>query len=311
MRRKISKSFLIFLLSILSCFILVLTGCSNSKQAIQNDSISEGEFIAQTEPISNFDIAEGEGSNVTANTEKAANTAKLIYTASATIQTTQFNKTIAEIEAKIANIPNAYFEEKNIQSHSHSLKYANITVRVPAQETSSVLDNFTTGTIVSKTENTKDVSEDYYDTETRLNTEKIKLERLQNLLASATDLNDIITLEDTISETEYKIDTLTGTLRHYDSQIDFASISMSVEEVAAIDNAEVPTTFSKKSSSAFQKGIQGFVDAMQSVALFFVQTWIWWVIFLIIPGIIGLCIWKKYKNRAKQNTSTQSSHIAE
>ena len=52
---------------------------------------------------------------------------------------------------------------------------------------------------------------------------QIKLERLQKLLAQAENMEDIITIESAISETEWNIEDLSGTLRHYDALVDFWS----------------------------------------------------------------------------------------
>ena len=61
----------------------------------------------------------------------------------------------------------------------------------------------------------ENISERYYDTQSRLETAQIKLERLQELLKKAESMEDIITIESAISETEYEIEDLSGTMRHY------------------------------------------------------------------------------------------------
>ena len=49
----------------------------------------------------------------------------------------------------------------------------------------------------------------YYDNEARLTTQRTKLERLQELLSKAEAMEDIITIESAISETELQIEYLT------------------------------------------------------------------------------------------------------
>ena len=55
--------------------------------------------------------------------------------------------------------------------------------------------------------NLENITETYYDTAGRLKTQKIKLERLQKLLSQAENMEDIITIESAISETEWNIET--------------------------------------------------------------------------------------------------------
>lgn len=56
----------------------------------------------------------------------------------------------------------------------------------------------------------ENISEQYYDTQSRLETAQIKLARLQELLKKAENMEDIITIESAISETEYEIERLSG-----------------------------------------------------------------------------------------------------
>lgn len=86
----------------------------------------------------------------------------------------------------------------------------------------------------------EDISEAYYDTSGRLETQTIKLARLQALLAKADKMEDIITLESAISETEQAIDDLSGTLQHYDARVDYASVSISLREVKQLSDVEEP-----------------------------------------------------------------------
>ena len=39
---------------------------------------------------------------------------------------------------------------------------------------------------------------------------------------------DIITIESAISDTEYEIESLSGTLRHYDALVDYATVSLTL-----------------------------------------------------------------------------------
>ena len=86
------------------------------------------------------------------------------------------------------------------------------------------------------------VSEAYYDTESRLITQQTKLERLQTLLAQAETMEDIITIESAISDTELEIEQLTGTLRQYDSLVDFSTVYITLQEVYQLSNVEEPAT---------------------------------------------------------------------
>ena len=131
------------------------------------------------------------------------------------------------------------------------------------------------------------MSEAYYDTEGRLKTQKIKLERLQDLLSKAEKMEDIITLESAISETEWNIENLSGTLRRYDSKVDYATVHVTMQEVYKLSNVEeVPDSFASRMASAFERGIENFIDTLEDIAVDLAYGWIWWVLFIAAVVIV-------------------------
>ena len=138
-----------------------------------------------------------------------------------------------------------------------------------------------------------DVTEAYYDTAGRLETQQIKLERLQSLLAQAENMADIITIESAISETEQMIDSLSGTLQHYDSQVDYATVHISLQEVGKLSNVEEPTaTLGGRLAAAFTSGCRSFLTAAEDLLVALVYGWVWLVI-LAAAIVLVVRRWKK------------------
>ena len=132
-------------------------------------------------------------------------------------------------------------------------------MRIPADQFQPFLDQVGTLCHVTYQEQTSEnVSEAYYDAESRLATQRTKLERLQNLLAQAENMEDIITIESAISDTELEIERLTGTLRQYDALVDYATVYLSLQEVYQLSNVEEPaTSFASRMGAAFASGWRG------------------------------------------------------
>ena len=135
---------------------------------------------------------------------------------------------------------------------------------------------------------TDDVSESYYDTQARLETARIKLERLQTLLAKATSMDDIITIESAISETEWDIESLSGTLRHYDALVDYATINVELSEVYKLSGQdEAVTTFGGRLGQSFVNGLQAVGNALEEFAVWLAYSWIW---LLVIAAVIVVIV---------------------
>jgi predicted nucleic acid-binding Zn-ribbon protein len=84
--------------------------------------------------------------------------------------------------------------------------------------------------MTSISESGEDVSEQYTDTEARLQTQRNKMERLQALLAQADAVEDLLAIETEIANTQYQIDSLTGALQGYDSRINYSAVTIDLAE---------------------------------------------------------------------------------
>ena len=161
---------------------------------------------------------------------------KLIYTATVVAQTTDFAAADADLRARVERA-GGYFENQNVSNGSYYnggyLKKASYKVRVPAE----IFDEFVSGikegvTVKSLEQTTEDIGLAYSETEQRLETLRIKLARLQDLLRQATNMSDIITIENEISYTEESIEQLTNKINRYDSLIGYSTVYIDLTEVA-------------------------------------------------------------------------------
>lgn len=233
---------------------------------------------------------------------------KIIYTATVEMETTTYDEALNTLKALTEEV-GGYIE--NI-SNTMSGYYRNtsMTVRVPAGSFRDFLDRSgEAAQVLSSRENAKDVSEYYYDTENRLTTEKTKLARLQELLRKADTMTDIIELENAISDTEYMIDDLSGTLRHYDSLVSYSTIEIRLNEVGVLRGQEVPPiTFGERLQKAWKTGCENAVEGLQDFTLYMAESWFGWLVFLFIAFILFLIIRGIVrKNRARRNGTLPKS----
>jgi len=190
----------------------------------------------------------------------------MIYTARMEVETTGFDDADADLRTLVEDL-GGYFEQAAAHNYSSGYRSGDYTARIPADQFQAFLDRVGTICHVTyKEEGSENVSEAYYDAESRLVTQQTKLERLQNLLAQAENMEDIITIESAISDTELEIERLTGTLRRYDSLVDYATVYISLQEVYQLSNVEEPaTSFGSRMGAAFASGWRGFVSALESL----------------------------------------------
>lgn len=238
---------------------------------------------------------------------------KMIYRANLELETTEYEKAQSDI-VTLTNQLGGYFEEQSSNNYSSGYRSASYTVRVPAAQFDAFLHQIGELCRVRyQTQSAENVSERYYDMESRLETAKIKLDRLQELLSRAEAMEDIITLESAISETEYQIESLSGELRHYDALIDYSTIYVTLQEVYKVseeDNA--PLTFGQRVANAFRRGMRDFGDFMEDLAEALAYSWLTiLVIAVIIVAVVKLArrgrIGKKLLSKKEKNAPAETT----
>ncbi len=200
--------------------------------------------------------------------EEATEAKKIIRTASLTITTQQFDESLAALkqlcEEKGGWISYCY---ENASSYRRT---ANLTLRIPASE----LDAFLTGVgdagrITRRSESADDVTESYYDTQTRLETQRALMARLQALVTDAADLSDLLALESQIADTQYQIDRLQANLNSTDRQVDYATVDVSLQEEIPSDSlTDVEKSLGERLMDAIQTGWEAFAEFLGDMAVF-------------------------------------------
>lgn len=157
-------------------------------------------------------------------------------------------------------------------------------MRVPAEQFTDFCTQVGTLCHVTwQSDTAENISERYHDTQSRLETAQIKLERLQELLKKAESMEDIITIESAISETEYEIEDLSGTMRHYDALVGYATVDLELSEVYRLSGTEdAPKSFGEKLANAFTDGLAATGQALEDFAVWLAYSWLDILIFAAV-----------------------------
>mgnify|MGYP001149612272 CR=1 FL=1 len=246
------------------------------------DSISEDQNMA-------YEAEEPGASAYNDSKAQSDRPAKKVYTGYMEMQTLDFDKASGDIDALVKEL-GGYFQQSSVSNRGNSgYRYGSYTIRIPSAQFDTFLQK--AGTLchlVYSSTGTDDVSETYYDTEARLETARIKLERLQALLAKATSMDDIITIESAISETEWDIENLSGTLRRYDALVDYATIDVELSEVYKLSGQdEAVTTFGGRLGQSFVNGLRAVGSALEDFAVWLAYSWVW---LLVIAAVIVVIV---------------------
>ena len=282
----------------------VLTACGGSaKVSNGSKSFAAGDSSAPMDmaPAAAEDSVSMEygfaDSASTGGAEAALRDAKMIYTANLEMETTAFDEAVEGL-GRLTKEMGGYYEDSSLRTGGSGYRWADYTIRVPAEQFEVLLDRAGQAAhMVRREAYSEDVSEAYYDSEARLTTQRTKLERLQELLGKAESMEDIITLESAISDTELQIEYLTGSLRKYDSQISYSTVRLCLSEVYRLStDEEVPVTFAQRLSAAFAAGFHRGVEGLEDFIIGLAQIWVLLVI-LAVGALIVVLVLRSCRKR--------------
>ena len=292
------KKFLALLLALIMTLALVGCGASVPKtEAFMDMTTSDGAamdmgFDAGGAPMEDYkeeaEYQSGAFEEYPSTTDNdKLKDVKMVYTANMDLQTLSFDQADSDISALVEEM-GGYFEQRSISNRSSGYRYAEYTVRVPAEKFNDFCSQMgTLCHLVYKNESADNITESYYDTQSRLVTAQTKLERLQELLRRAESMEDIITIESAISETEWTIENLTGTLRTYDSLVGYSTVYMSLSEVYELaGQGQAPVTFGDRLGESFLDGLKAIGRTAQNFAVWLAYSWFWLLIVVVIVIVV-------------------------
>ena len=270
--------------------LLSLAACGGAGGAADN---STG---AQTAPAEeSYDAALTD----TATAEEGAlGDRKLITTADLSLDVTDFETAVAEIEQQAAALGGYFSSSSKGGSAERGNRWAEYHARIPASRLSEFLDSAgNTGTVTSLTQGTTDITSQYVDNEARLESLRTQEQRLLELLEQAGTLEDMILLEDKLTDVRYEIETITGQQKLYDNQVEYATVSLWVNEVSR--QTITAPTFGDRIAEAFYGSFQNVVDLAQGAVILLIYLAPFLLFLALAVGLLLLLL--RARRRAKRS----------
>ena len=239
---------------------------------------------------------------------------KLIKTVNMSVETKEFDNLVSGIEEQVA-ATGGYIEASSISNNNYynnrnSVRYANYTVRIPANQLNSFLERVKgVSNVVSINQDVRDVTLSYTDLESHKKSLKTEQERLLALLENADNMEDIITIEERLSEVRYEIESMESQLRVMDNQVDYSTVYIDITEVKELTVVD-PETDGERMVRRFKENIYDIGRGFKEFGIGFViavpYLVVWAVIILIIVLIIRGIIKHNKKKEMKKRMAMQS-----
>lgn len=164
----------------------------------------------------------------------------------------------------------AYLASENQSKGYDRINYS-LTIKVPPQHFDSLMIRIAEGNkIDNRWVNIDDVTERYYDLQSRIENKKKLEERYQDILKRANSVKDILEIERSLNQVRTEIESLEGQFKLLRHRISFSTLDLTFYEILpyTIDGEQRPG-FWARISNATSGGWQGFLSFM----VFLVRLW--------------------------------------
>jgi anti-sigma factor RsiW len=156
---------------------------------------------------------------------------KLIRNATVELEIVSFDDAVQKITA-FANEDRGYVATTNSQKQANGKLRGQVIVKVLPENLDRLLQKLRgLGELKNQTLGTEDVTKAYFDTDARLKNAHVMEQRLIDMLNTKTGkVSDLLQVEKELGRVREEIEKMQGELKYWDSQVQFATVTISLAE---------------------------------------------------------------------------------
>ena len=311
------KRDLYFLLSLILIISAIFSSCSSavprdtSELGNYNSVQSKNDFDGSISSIPYESNAQSASSNETFPGQK------IIKTSEIQAETKDFETAVTSIKSKVIE-SGGYTESetlKNNSTYQYNSKHSSgrtltAVFRIPSEKLQEFTDGLSSSVgIIYLNTNVKEVSDEYYDIEAKLQTLKTERDSLLQMMSSldtSKDYNFWYELHNRITEIEKEIASYEASIRNLDNKISYSTVSLVLNEVLEYSVTEEPAFF-ERIGNAFNDSWKNFANGWANFAVGFVRA-IPTLLLLGVVTVVGVFIIRaliiKSKNKKAKKLSS-------
>lgn len=253
--------------------------------------------------------------------QPAVSTEKLIYRAYLHIETLDFDGSVAELN-RLASALGGFVESSNVSGNTNWQpdgttrivdRWADYVLRVPSNRfQEAVSQTGKLGSVTSSETSVENITSQFTDQEARKHSLEVQEDRLLEMLGKAENIDTLIMLESRLSEVRYEIESIERQLRNWQNQVDYSTISVSLQEVAVYTpTATVQRSFGERMGNSLRDGWMRFTASLENLSLSLAGALPMLALLAILIVVGALTARKIVRRRRKRNAGSQQTPTEE
>lgn len=221
---------------------------------------------------------------------------KIIKDGSISVKSKDIGKSRIALDNLVRQL-DGYYERESQNKYDERISY-DLIIRIPSQNFEKLLHEVENGTdeLQSKNVQSRDVTADFMDIETRLSNKRQYLKRYQELLSKAYTVKDIIEIEENIRNLQEEIESSVGRLAYLADQVSYSTLNVKLYiENDYVFKPEEQDNFLERFKSSLSDGWNSIVNFL----LWTIAIWPF-----IILGVVLLYVvrpWWRERRAAKKS----------
>jgi hypothetical protein len=209
---------------------------------------------------------------------------KIIQTAYITLEVKDVTGVVETLKT-IAIQKGGYISSTNIQNNYNNRLSGSVIIRIPATEFENTLSVIKTiGTVKTVSTQGRDVTEEYVDLQAQKTSYQNQLAQYNEIMKRAAEVEDVIVIQQQIDRVQTELNRLEGRLKYLNSQIDFSTITINLQEPEPVGGQSGHTFV-----STINEGIAGFFGMIDAIII---------IVLTLLPLIIaGVAVYMIYRWR--------------
>ena len=291
------------LMAMLLVLSLLLVGCGGGAVAENGAAMDKGydSSLNRTEAPS-VEVLDKE----TASTQTSLPVnQKLIRKIWLDAETEDMNTLLSSVEERIEAL-SGYVEGRQIRNGSaysgKRYRYAELTIRIPAESLDAFVEDVSSQSNITNTrETTDDVTLSYVEHESKVKALETEQTRLLDLLAKAESMDDILRIEERLTEIRGQLEKVKSQLRVYDNMVNYGTVYLNITEVTEYTQVTEPQTMGERMAAGIADSWKDMVKGLENALVFFVVALPHLLPWGVVAAIVIVLLRLRKKKKAKKN----------
>ncbi len=152
---------------------------------------------------------------------------KITHDMSLTLEVVTIDDVVTQISKEVQRIGG--YVTSSQQNGSDNYSSAQMTVKIPAEKLDGLRDSLSTwGKVLNQHMTANDITNQYYDSQVRLQTLEVQEKRYLEILNEAKTVEDVIKVENALGNIRQQIEQLKGQLKLWNNIVEYSTLSLQI-----------------------------------------------------------------------------------